>query len=79
MTPAELVALRNLEAAEQAVGRALAARDVARERLEAVTRRERRRESTRAHLRVVSQSSTATGWTSREPEQTLWPSKTDTG
>jgi hypothetical protein len=59
MTPAEIVALRDLEAAERAVGQAVTAREVAREHLEAVIRREGRRERTRAHLRVVTTSSMA--------------------
>jgi hypothetical protein len=56
MTPAEILARRDLEDAEQALSRAVAARDAARAHLEAVTRRERRRESARARLRVVSPS-----------------------
>jgi hypothetical protein len=60
MTPAELVALRELELAERAASRAVAARDTARTRLEVVTRRARRREQARAHLRVVRPSSLAT-------------------
>jgi hypothetical protein len=55
MTVAERSALHELEATEQAVRRAWAARETARERFEAVTRRESRRERTRAHLRVVQQ------------------------
>jgi hypothetical protein len=37
MTPAEIVALRDLEAAERAVGQAVTAREVAREHLRVVT------------------------------------------
>jgi len=56
MTTAERVALRELEAAEQALSEALAARDTAHDRLEATTRRERRRERARSstrHLRLI--------------------------
>jgi hypothetical protein len=54
MTPAERAAMRELEVAEQAVRRAVAMREIARERLELVMRREcRHRQSTRAQLRLV--------------------------
>jgi hypothetical protein len=72
MTPAELVALREFEAAEQDLSRAVAAREAARTQLEAVTRRARRRESARAYLRVVRPSSVATGRTSRGQEERPW-------
>jgi exonuclease VII small subunit len=57
MTPAECVALRELEAAEQAVKDAVQALEAARERVSVVTRRETHRERAktraRAHLRLV--------------------------
>jgi hypothetical protein len=69
MTLAELLARQDLEHAERALSHAVAARDAARTYLETITRRERRRESTRAQLRVVSRPSVATAWTPREPKQ----------
>jgi hypothetical protein len=56
MTSAEQEALRQLEVAEQALNAALAARDAAHQRLEAITRRECRRERVKAsprHLRLI--------------------------
>ena len=57
MTPAEVVAMRELEVAEQAVRSAVRALEDARAHLDLVTRRERRQERTknraRAHLRIV--------------------------
>jgi hypothetical protein len=56
MTPAEQEALCQLDAAEQAVNEALAAREAAHQRLEAITRRERRRAQAKAsprHLRLI--------------------------
>jgi hypothetical protein len=53
MTPAESMALRELEAAEEAVAAALLALEAARERLAVVMRRERARARARAHLFVV--------------------------
>jgi hypothetical protein len=57
MTPAEEVAMHELEAAEQAVRAAVRALEDARAHLDIVTRRERRHERTktraRAHLRIV--------------------------
>jgi hypothetical protein len=54
MTLAECVAMHELQIAEQAVRDAIAAREAARERLEAVIRRERRRRRARAHLRLIA-------------------------
>jgi hypothetical protein len=80
MTPAEIVALRNLEAAEEAVNRAVTTREAARAQLKAVTRRQRRGGSAHTHLRLVRPSSTTTEPTSQEPEQRPWPStRIDTG
>ncbi len=60
MTWAECLAVRDVEAAEQAARDALLGLEAARERLALVTRRERRREQTeaktRVHLRVVKAS-----------------------
>lgn len=54
MTPAERAAMHELEVAEQAVRRALMAREVARARFELVMRREcRRRQTTTPHLRLI--------------------------
>jgi hypothetical protein len=57
MTAAERAAILDLEAAERAVGRAVATLEAAHERLEVVTRRECRRErakaSASAHLRLI--------------------------
>jgi hypothetical protein len=53
MTPAELVALREVEAAEQAVNDAMLALGAAREHLAVVIRRESRRKRARGYLRVV--------------------------
>jgi hypothetical protein len=58
MTPAEIAAMRDLEAAEKAVSDAVVARESARERLAAVMARERRREQTKdhptVHLRLIA-------------------------
>jgi hypothetical protein len=54
MTPTERAAMRELEIAEQAVRRAVAAREVARARFEIVVRREcQRKQTTTAHLRLI--------------------------
>jgi hypothetical protein len=58
MTPAEIAAIRDLEAAENAVNEAMLARETARQRLTDIMRRERRREQARdhpqAHLRLIA-------------------------
>jgi hypothetical protein len=58
MTPAEIAAIRNLEAAENAVNEAMLAREAARQRLTDTMRRERRREQARerpqVHLRLIA-------------------------
>jgi hypothetical protein len=56
MTTAELVALRELEVAEQAISRAVMAREATRKHLEAVIRRESRRQRAKTsacHLRLI--------------------------
>jgi hypothetical protein len=54
MTPAERAAMRELEVAEQAVRRAVTAREVARARFELVMRREcRHKQTMAAHLRLI--------------------------
>jgi hypothetical protein len=61
MTPAEIAAMRKLEAAEQAVTDAVVALEAAREDVVVVTRREARRERhknrARLHLHVVRAAS----------------------
>jgi hypothetical protein len=52
MTPAEIAAIRDLEAAENVVNEAMLAREAARERLTDIMRRERRREQAREHPHV---------------------------
>ena len=59
MTAAEIAAIRDLEAAEQAVSNAVSVREAARERLTVIMRRERRREqakerSSPMHLRLIA-------------------------
>jgi hypothetical protein len=52
MTAAEIAAIRELEAAERAVGEAMLAREAARDRLTDIMRRERRLEQAREHPQV---------------------------
>jgi hypothetical protein len=60
MTPAEIAAMRDLEAAEQAVSNAVVAREAARKRLADIMSRERlgerAKDRARTHLRLVASS-----------------------